>query len=283
MSHTLDSVAHPLSAPSRSPWGWLALGVLGTSTAVLAALNVVQWRAQQDAAAPVAASLSAPALTAPATGAVAPVPAPLGASTASSAPAASSTAAPVAPRPASATAQRSSVSSAQKPALARVSTRDNATKTVASADPMTEPADDSAAWQRERERSAPASTAQPPAPPAAAARTVCHQCGTVEAITPVTQEGPASGIGAVAGGLLGGLLGNQVGGGEGKTLATMAGVVGGAWAGNTVEKRMKPQTSYQVRVRMDDGSLRSIEQSSPSVGVGSRVQVQGSVLSPVRD
>ncbi len=274
MSHTLDSAAiHPLSAPSRSPWGWLALGVLGTSTVVLAALNVVQWRSHGDAPALPSASLSAPADPASAQAlATTPLTAPpvAPAVTARTSPAA-------APRPTAPVA-------AQKPALARVSTHGSATKTVASSSPAVTPEDENpAAWQRERERGTPTNNpAQPSAPPATAART-CHQCGTVESITPITQEGQASGIGAVAGGLLGGLLGNQVGGGEGKTLATMAGVVGGAWAGNTVEKRMKPHTSYRVSVRMDDGSLRSIEQASPSVGVGSRVQVQGSVLSPVRD
>jgi outer membrane lipoprotein SlyB len=103
----------------------------------------------------------------------------------------------------------------------------------------------------------------------------------VEAVTPLAQEGKPSGIGAVAGAVLGGLLGNQFGGGDGKTLATIGGVVGGAYAGNTVEKRMHQQTSYRVLVRMDDGSTRSIEQSTPSVGVGARVSVQGNVLSPV--
>jgi Glycine zipper 2TM domain len=41
------------------------------------------------------------------------------------------------------------------------------------------------------------------------------------------------GIGAV----VGGLLGNQVGGGTGKTLATVAGAVGGGYVGNEIAKR----------------------------------------------
>lgn len=116
---------------------------------------------------------------------------------------------------------------------------------------------------------------------AAPAHTVCANCGTVESVTPIAQEGKPSGAGAVAGAVLGGLLGNQFGGGDGKTLATIGGVLGGAYAGNTVEKRMKQQTNYRVLVRMDDGSTRSLVQSSPSMGVGSRVRVQGDVLSPV--
>lgn len=51
---------------------------------------------------------------------------------------------------------------------------------------------------------------------------------------PVAQNSPLGiGVGAV----LGGLLGNQVGGGKGKTLATIAGVVGGGYLGNEVAKR----------------------------------------------
>lgn len=51
---------------------------------------------------------------------------------------------------------------------------------------------------------------------------------------PAAQNSPVGiGIGAV----VGGLLGNQVGGGNGKTLATVAGAVGGAYLGNEIAKR----------------------------------------------
>lgn len=51
---------------------------------------------------------------------------------------------------------------------------------------------------------------------------------------PVAQNSPIGiGIGAV----VGGLLGNQVGGGNGKTLATVAGAVGGGYLGNEIAKR----------------------------------------------
>lgn len=112
-----------------------------------------------------------------------------------------------------------------------------------------------------------------PPPP----QTVCAQCGTVVAVTPVERDGAPSGAGAVAGALLGGLLGNQVGGGTGKTLATVAGAVGGGYAGNTVEKRMKKVTVYLVDVRMEDGSGRRVEHASP-VSVGARVKVNGNAL-----
>ena len=52
--------------------------------------------------------------------------------------------------------------------------------------------------------------------------------------TPVARNSPVGiGVGAV----IGGLLGSQVGGGDGKTLATIAGAVGGGYIGNEVAKR----------------------------------------------
>ena len=51
---------------------------------------------------------------------------------------------------------------------------------------------------------------------------------------PVARNSPVGiGIGAV----VGGLLGNQVGGGNGRTLATIAGVVGGGYVGNEIARR----------------------------------------------
>jgi outer membrane lipoprotein SlyB len=117
-----------------------------------------------------------------------------------------------------------------------------------------------------------ASNTRPAAP-------VCAVCGTVEGVTPVQREQKPSGVGAVAGAALGGLVGNQVGGGDGKTVATILGVLGGGWAGHNVEKRMKQETRYQVDVRMEDGSLRRIEQATPTT-VGARVTVDGDTLSP---
>ncbi|HEX7325094.1 MAG TPA: glycine zipper 2TM domain-containing protein [Rhodanobacteraceae bacterium] len=43
--------------------------------------------------------------------------------------------------------------------------------------------------------------------------------------------------GAVAGGLIGALAGHLVGGGKGKTLATVAGAAGGAFAGHEIQKK----------------------------------------------
>ncbi len=45
--------------------------------------------------------------------------------------------------------------------------------------------------------------------------------------------------GTVIGGVAGGLLGSTIGGGKGKTVATVAGAAGGAYAGNQVQKNMQ--------------------------------------------
>jgi outer membrane lipoprotein SlyB len=114
-----------------------------------------------------------------------------------------------------------------------------------------------------------------------APRAICANCGTVESVTPIQRDGTAGGVGAVAGGVLGAVVGNQVGGGNGKTLATILGAVGGGVAGNTVEKKMKKETVYQVQVRMEDGSSRTLEQAVPAM-VGAKVIVDGNTLQPIR-
>lgn len=91
----------------------------------------------------------------------------------------------------------------------------------------------------------------------------CSNCGNVESVRTITQRAHGSGIGAAGGAILGGLLGNQVGGGNGKQLATVAGAVGGAVVGNQVEGNMKATQTYEIRVRLDDGTLRTFRQGTP--------------------
>ncbi len=110
------------------------------------------------------------------------------------------------------------------------------------------------------------------APPA-----VCATCGRVESVTPIPRAGHTQGVGAVAGGVLGAVVGNQIGKGSGRTVATILGAVGGGVAGNAVEKNMSTSTVYQVRVRMDDGSLRTIERPS-APAIGSAVTLDGQLV-----
>ncbi|MEO7401845.1 MAG: glycine zipper 2TM domain-containing protein [Polaromonas sp.] len=116
-----------------------------------------------------------------------------------------------------------------------------------------------------------------PAPVTAAP--VCAVCGSVESVTPVERSSkPAGvGVGTVAGGVLGAVLGNQVGHGNGRTAATILGAVGGGFAGNAIEGKMRRETVYQVGVRMEDGSRRMVEVAH-APGVGSPVTVEGSTL-----
>jgi outer membrane lipoprotein SlyB len=109
----------------------------------------------------------------------------------------------------------------------------------------------------------------------------CADCGVIEDIRTVEQEGDASGIGAVAGGVAGGLLGHQVGEGRGKDVATIAGVAGGAYAGHTIEKKMKKTKHYEITVRMHDGSSRVVSQSEePRFAIGDPVKVVDGQLQP---
>jgi outer membrane lipoprotein SlyB len=108
----------------------------------------------------------------------------------------------------------------------------------------------------------------------------CAGCGVVESIRIVEHKGAGSGLGAVAGGLTGAVVGNQVGRGNGRTAMTLLGGLGGAFAGNEIEKNVKRSSSYQVRLRMDDGSTRLLNQrEQPSVAVGDKVRVEnGSIV-----
>ena len=139
-------------------------------------------------------------------------------------------------------------------------------------------------------KSVPAAVAKRPPAPTVVAKTspvaICADCGTVQSVTAVQRQGQVNGVpvgnttiglGTVAGGVIGGLLGNQVGNGNGKTLATVVGAAGGAYAGNTVEKNMKKVTVYDVRVRMDDGTTRNMDIAT-DVPVGSKVIVEGKNL-----
>ena len=105
----------------------------------------------------------------------------------------------------------------------------------------------------------------------------CASCGVIEAVRPVQQKGQGTGLGAVAGGVVGGALGNQMGHGNGRAAMTILGAIGGGLAGNEVEKRTRSETVYEVSVRMDDGSLRTItQQTAPAAGT--RVAVEGQTL-----
>lgn len=118
-------------------------------------------------------------------------------------------------------------------------------------------------------------------PSCISAQPACPDCGTVESVTAVETE-EATGVGAVAGAVAGGLLGNQVGKGKGRTLATIAGAVGGGVAGHYGEKMLRKQTRWDVVVKLDDGTHRTISfTTQPDFTAGDKVKVVGDTL--VRD
>jgi outer membrane lipoprotein SlyB len=121
---------------------------------------------------------------------------------------------------------------------------------------------------------APVQVAAAPVIAQAPAPIVCSNCGVVEAINALQQQGDASGVGAVIGGVAGGVVGHQVGSGRGRDLATVLGAVGGAVAGNQVEKSRKAVTAYDVVVRMNDNTTRTVRATvAPDYGVGQKVKV----------
>jgi outer membrane lipoprotein SlyB len=99
--------------------------------------------------------------------------------------------------------------------------------------------------------------------------------GRIEAIEVTKIPGSDDlGMGSVIGGVIGGLLANQFGGGNGKILATAAGVGGGAIVGNQVEQYNRLHETYRIRVQLDNGDMQTVSQDNDSdLSVGNRVHI----------
>jgi outer membrane lipoprotein SlyB len=107
----------------------------------------------------------------------------------------------------------------------------------------------------------------------------CSNCGVVESTREITTRGEGSGIGAAGGAVVGGLLGNQVGGGRGKDIMTVVGAIGGAVAGNQIEGQVNAARSYEVTVRLEDGSTRTVhQQAQPGWRTGDHVKIVDGVV-----
>ena len=110
----------------------------------------------------------------------------------------------------------------------------------------------------------------------AAAPVLCADCGKVTAITTAEKAGDSGPLGVIAGGAAGALLGHQVGGGTGKDLATIAGALGGAYAGKKIEGMVKTQTVWTVSVQYANGQKANFEfQQDPGMKVGDVVKNSG--------
>lgn len=115
--------------------------------------------------------------------------------------------------------------------------------------------------------------------PVAQAR--CYDCGEVAAVNAIEQKGEGSWIGPVAGGVGGAILGKQMGKGSGNTIMTILGAAGGAYAGHKVEQKVRTTTRWDVVVRMEDGSTRTVSAAEqPLWRVGDRVRVNNGTLEP---
>lgn len=115
--------------------------------------------------------------------------------------------------------------------------------------------------------------------PQAVVAALCEGCGVVQSVTKVKVKGKPNYLGAIAGGVAGAALGNQVGKGDGNTAATVIGAVGGAVAGREVEKRVRSNTAYDVVVKLNDASSKTVRfESDPGFKVGSKVKVSGDTL-----
>jgi outer membrane lipoprotein SlyB len=109
---------------------------------------------------------------------------------------------------------------------------------------------------------------------------VSLDCGKVIAVAVTEKAGEGGPLGLIAGGAAGALLGHQIGGGTGKDLATIAGAVGGAYAGKKIEERAKTHTVWNVSVQFEDGSKRSYEfAQEPGYRVGDAVKRSGDTIS----
>ena len=85
------------------------------------------------------------------------------------------------------------------------------------------------------------------------------------------------GVGAVVGGLSGLGIGSLIGGGTGRDVAMVVGAVGGAVAGNEVQKKHDaPKPGQRIIVRTTGGVLVSITQPPyPGLMKGQKVYIEG--------
>jgi outer membrane lipoprotein SlyB len=108
-----------------------------------------------------------------------------------------------------------------------------------------------------------------PAAPAPHADT-CRNCGVVESVTTVSRVPKTQGIGGTGvtpGMAIGGVVGGLAG-------MTVLGAAGGAYAGHQIERSRARYNAYVMHIRMDDGSMRTIEQRT-AIAKGSHVVVEG--------
>ena len=109
---------------------------------------------------------------------------------------------------------------------------------------------------------------------------VCSNCGVIESVNLVEVKGEGGYLGAIGGGVVGALLGNQVGDGTGRTVAQIAGALGGAYAGRAIEGKARSTNHFEVLVRLQNGTAHTVSYTTePGFKVGDKVKVNGGVIS----
>lgn len=103
--------------------------------------------------------------------------------------------------------------------------------------------------------------------------------GTITRIEATELESDTQlGLGAVLGAAAGGILGHQIGSGTGQDVATVLGVIGGAVAGNVLQKKyVQKKPGQHITVRLSNGVTAVVTQETdPNLRVGDKVVIEGS-------
>jgi len=102
----------------------------------------------------------------------------------------------------------------------------------------------------------------------------------IESVKEVEQAPDKTIAGPVVGGIAGAVLGHQIGHGTGRTVATAVGAGAGILAGRAIEKTARASKHWDVTVRLDDGSTKTISSDSePAWHAGDHVRlVDGQLL-----
>jgi outer membrane lipoprotein SlyB len=106
--------------------------------------------------------------------------------------------------------------------------------------------------------------------------------GVVESVREIKQAAEKSnGVGPIAGGIAGAVLGNQFGKGMTRNVITVVGAAGGALAGTAIEKNVRATKHWEITVRLDDGSYRTMNSDvEPFWHGGERVRLVDGRLQP---
>lgn len=107
-----------------------------------------------------------------------------------------------------------------------------------------------------------------------------EQIATVSSIQIIDTSSRGISGGAILGAVLGGVVGNQIGSGSGRKIATGAGVIGGALAGNEMSKNANGDNQlYRVTVRQSNGRTQQFDyQQIGDLQVGDRVRIEGAQI-----